>query len=420
MALMWISTGSGQQVAAPVREWIKENFNVTSVAVSSSTRVVCQGRQVLLTCNGDWGLLQVPNHVSLSPEVEAAVQKLKKLEVCEEIWLRVKQEAGRLAVRSSATDWAACLELCPNTYAEGSVRLQAHVALQWSKRKRLSLAASEMVFLDGKYTLQSNFATATPHKALWQCFYYVVAPKITQLFTMGTKEKFTDFTVEPHWIWKLVQHRKMSTQTARDELVASANGTRAHVPIVDEFLAELAAVEEREKIARQEEQLARGRRKFRRIRFVGLLVADQEISRKRRKFLVLDGPSMTGKTQFIMSIFGHEATLKVDAADEDLLALQTFDSKKHRCILLEKAPPSMVLQNRTKFECLKAMVTLEPSQVGCRRYSLFVNENLLVIASNSWQASVDALSRASQDWIYANQVYVKVTRPLWLETAATA
>ena len=64
---------------------------------------------------------------------------------------------------------------------------------------------------------------------------------------MSTKEKFVDFSVNPHWIWNLVQCRKMGTQSARDELVASANRLTAHLPNIDKLMTELAVVELREK-----------------------------------------------------------------------------------------------------------------------------------------------------------------------------
>ena len=127
--------------------------------------------------------------------------------------------------------------------------------------------------------------------------------------------------------------------------------------------------------------------------------------------MVLDGPSRTGKTQFIMSLFGRQATLEVNAADEESPALQCIDYKKHRCILLDEAPPEMILRNRKVFQCPNAMVTLGQSKTNCHSYSIYLNETLLAIASNEWQESVDALSKASRSWIHANQVYVKVTRP---------
>ena len=65
------------------------------------------------------------------------------------------------------------------------------------------------------------------------------------------------------------------------------------------------------------------------------------------------------------------------------------------------------------------MVTLGQPKTNCHSYSLYLNEALLAIVSNEWQESVDALSKASRDWIHANQVYVKVTRPLWHKAAPT-
>ena len=78
----------------------------------------------------------------------------------------------------------------------------------------------------------------------------------------------------------------------------------------------------------------------------------------------------------------------------------------------------MILKNRKVFQCPNAMVMLGQSKTNCHSYSIYVNETLLEIASNEWQESVDALSRASRHWIHANLVYVKVTRPLWYEAAA--
>ena len=210
----------------------------------------------------------------------------------------------------------------------------------------------------------------------------------------------------------------MSTQSARDELVASANRLTAHLPNIDKLMTELAVVELREKIAGKESFFQKLRQPFKRIKPVELLVADLEVPKERRKFLVLDGPSRTGKTQFIMSLFGRDAALEVNAADEDSPALQCFDCKKHRYILLDEAPPSMILRNRKVFQCPNAMVTLGQSKTNCHSYSIYPNVSLLAIASNEWQEKVDLLSRASRDWIHANQVYVRVTRPLWHEAAA--
>ena len=89
------------------------DFNQKSSAEKCREALLYQGKQFLLTCDGDWGVPSLPDHVSLSPEVEKAVEELKLVDVCQKVWLRVKQEAVRLAVEFSADDWAVCLELCP-------------------------------------------------------------------------------------------------------------------------------------------------------------------------------------------------------------------------------------------------------------------------------------------------------------------
>ena len=116
----------------------------------------------------------------------------------------------------------------------------------------------------------------------------------------------------------------MNTQSARDELAASANRLAAHLPNIDKLMTELAAVELREKIARKEELFARECQPFKRIKPLELLMADLEVPREGRKFLVLDGPSRTGKKQFIMSLFGGESALQVSLSPhEESPALRT-------------------------------------------------------------------------------------------------
>ena len=94
------------------------------------------------------------------------------------------------------------LEVCPETHAAGSVRMRALVALQCTKRRKVTLAANDMVFLGGKYTLQSAGSKVQPLKAGWS-FHYVLAPKTTQLFVMATKGKFVDrpFSVDGLGTW---------------------------------------------------------------------------------------------------------------------------------------------------------------------------------------------------------------------------
>ena len=195
-----------------------------------------------------------------------------------------------------------------------------------------------------------------------------------------TKEPFTDYLVNANWIWNLAQSRKMSLSAARRQLVCCANRLNAHLPNVERFQSELIALELADKIAANEAIFQAQRRPFKVIKPVKLLVDDLQTPRDRRKFLVLDGPSRTGKTQFVMSLFGRAATLEVNAADEKSPSLQSFIFRVHRCILLDEASPEM--GNRKVFQAPNAMVELGQIKKKCHSYKCYLNGTLLCIASN--------------------------------------
>jgi len=147
---------------------------------------------------------------------------------------------------------------------------------------------------------------------------------------------------------------------------------------------------------------------------VDRLIEDLRRPRERRKFLVLEGPSRVGKTQFALSLFGHEHTLEINAADEKHPTLQSFSSEIHRCILLDEASPEMVATNRKLFQAPNALVQMAQSKTSCHMYQVYLNDTLICICSNSWQSQVDQLPASCRDWIMANQVLLRVTRPLWI------
>ena len=309
------------------------------------------------------------------------------------------------------------MELCGKTYEKThTVRLHAHVALRASRRMSwYARSAADLTFLDGMFHVQSDECLTSRRKIGWQSFYYVAAPKTSQLFTYNTKEPFIDYLVNANWIWNLVQGEKLTPSVARQQFVRCGNRLTTHLPNIERVLSEPIALELKNKIAEKERIFQAERHPFKPILPVQRLVVDLQTPRDRRKFLVVEGPSRLGKTQYIMSLFGRTATLEINAADEMSPSLQAFDYKEHRCILLDEASPEMVLRNRKVFQAPNAMVELGQSKTNCHSYSCYLNETLLCIASNSWSVAVDACPAASRDWIKANQVLIKITHPLWRE-----
>ena len=48
-------------------------------------------------------------------------------------------------------------------------------------------------------------------------------------------------------------------------------------------------------------------------------------------------------------------------------------------------------------------------------YKVWVNDALFVIATNRWAAALKVLVTEDREWLHANQVYVHVTQPLWVQ-----
>ena len=48
-------------------------------------------------------------------------------------------------------------------------------------------------------------------------------------------------------------------------------------------------------------------------------------------------------------------------------------------------------------------------------YKVWVNDALLAIESNRRAVALEELVREDREWLQANQVYVHVTQPLWIQ-----
>jgi len=411
----WITQGAGLQEPLFVLQWARVNMGVRiQSAPGKGGGIRLRSKQVLVTCQGDWGLLEVPADLSLSPDPELVTNQVKQMAAAAKVWRDVQGEALRLITRLGADDYAVCLELCASSWrAHQVLRLHAHVAAASLRPMTMYLESRKLRFLGSPAHITSEDCSRRKRAVGWQTFYYVCAPKIGSLWSWASKQPFVDYQVSCEWIWSLLQSRKISLQQARDEMVRQTKCLTRHLPNVDRVRSELVALQLKDTIAKKEEEFQKHRKPFRTIKAVDALVADLRVARERRRFLVLDGPSRLGKTQYAMSLFGREHTLEVNAACEESPNLAGFDHTKHKAVLLDEAPPEMVLRNRKMFQCPNAMVQLAQSKTSCHSYEVYLNDTLLIICSNSWSISVSQSPAVEASWIIANQVLVTITEPMW-------
>ena len=142
--------------------------------------------------------------------------------------------------------------------------------------------------------------------------------------------------------------------------------------------------------------------------------------RPRYSFLVLDGPSRTGKTCYAKHITGnHSQVLELNCAGGSEPDLRGFDPCVHNAILFDEATPLLVLSQRRLFQSPPCMIDLGCSTTNCHKYQIFVSGVMMMICSNTWCAQVKELDHeGDMEWLQANSVLVHVREPLWETCAA--
>ena len=140
----------------------------------------------------------------------------------------------------------------------------------------------------------------------------------------------------------------------------------------------------------------------------------------RYKFLVLDGPSQTGKTLFCRSLsldIGGNL-LEVDCASAETPDLSAFQPGRHRMVLCDEASATMVLRYKKLFQASASLVKLATSKTDCHSYEVWAHRVMFVVTSNRWQAELHKLQYEDSEWLTHNSVYVRVQQPLWIQSAS--
>ena len=136
----------------------------------------------------------------------------------------------------------------------------------------------------------------------------------------------------------------------------------------------------------------------------------------RKRFLVLEGPSEFGKTQFAKGIDGPEKTLEVNCARcvEPNLRELLQGPGGHTAVLLDEAKATMILGMKKVVQGPPALVGLASSGTNCHAYNVWVHNVKMIVCSNTWTSELAELSAEDAWWLIDNSVHVTVDSKLWL------
>ena len=416
----WVSTTkSGQECPDVVLEWFRGGEKEDRDLQQGSPLTRFQSKQLFLTYNGSWGEFMVKNLAKAGQSADQVAEALKFQPELVAYWAQARQEVNALSKELSASSWSMCFELCKRTWiTKQIIRVHMHALLRRADLRFRVRSVDMLKVLGCRPFGTHEDLTRSKRASNHQAQYYCIAPKVGQIFSYSTDEPYVDFPVNAQWIWSLVQSEKITLEKAAGEFVKVANNLPRHLA----HLRALGQVHEEREVARQiesKELLFRQQRcAFKRIPRVTAFMAAFKHVQSRHKFLVLDGPSRMGKTEFVRSLVEPVATLELNCASCLDPPFSDFRPSVHRLVLLDEGSVEMVLKNRKLFQCPNSKIQLATSATNCHSYSVYLNDCMLVVCSNSWAAQLAYADNEGAKWIEANQIYLHVAEPLWIRPEA--
>ena len=379
----------------------------------------CNRRKMFFTyISAAWILRSEQIRSAANPDAVAKV--VVQMPVCCEIWQAFLRHVRCLCSALGAAHWAACCEVCPDTWRKsGLCQLHFHVCLLRGRINgnfRTPMAA-EIVFQGVRphNKAPERFEGRSRNgSGEWVPYFYCCVNKVGQLWSESDKRPFLDFPVHALWLMNLAQSEKLAVADAKALLKRVGMGATRYLQDLDHMetvrrrallqtyrLSVMAALKSAE-CGWEIPPEVRGWQ----VQYTTLL--------PRYKFLVLDGPSGTGKSTFARTLGPRDLRVcELNCAGSTLPSLRDFDWFQDGLILFDEIEPGVVAANRKLFQASNVTVQLGCSPTGMHEYEVFVHRTRMVCTSNHWDALLQQLSLEDRLWIQSNQTYVAVPKPLW-------
>ena len=391
-----------------VRQWPRD-------ASEKKPQLVLKAQTVLLTYQGDWGVLELGPDLQQDLTTDQLTEHVREMQETQTLWKAFLAFAEQLAVELHAPSWACCLEICLRTFEEEKqLRLHAHLFLKSEVQQIRCESSKKLRFMFTDPHLRDTLWGRKVAKANWAGAYYCLAPKLGSVVRHGSIRRFRDFPVDPSWIFNMVESGKVAYEEAKAELVLCGKGLVRRLADLECWHKSRQEMLVKEMVATAQAASRRQLQPFPRWSLVDAWL--KEVTKPlqtRKKFLVLQGPSRTGKTEFVRGLFSLGSLLELNCANMKDICLASFDCLKHRAILWDEASASLVSSNRKVFQHPLCTVDLGHSPTGQHVRNYFLGNCCSIIATNKWYDDLEKLSAGDQEWLRANMVVVDVDQPLW-------
>lgn len=386
---------------------------------------------VMLTINGQWGVVDA---MPFREEPHAALgdddENLKALAAWVEgtaqftnVWSALDSAVRAFLERYTLTDGSWNVEICRKTLLNsGVVRLHCHVFLSWHP---------------GRYQIDEHFLTffkvlgSKPHvvpstavnkrkntiEAIrGEGHFYIMGKKRGFVKGSSTLQPFTDYCIRPQQIQRMFVAGHYSADQACDHFLSAGLNAEFNVRNV------LFIAQKREEM-KLDAMVLEAQRKLRRIqkppRQVEFItknwVPQYEEFLHRYRFLVLDGPSRTGKTTWSRAQAEVGEVYEVNCAGQNQMNMRGFVNGKHKVVVADEATPWLVLCEKKLFQAQCSKVAMGQSPTMKDVYEVFTHRVKFIVCSNNWMRLVEELEDEDKDWLRENSVYYYTDpeTPMW-------
>ena len=354
-----------------------------------------------------------------SRSIDELVQGLKELPDYKESFEQFQSFVEDLGSHKQFPTWACCMEL--NTHARQGSKVHLHAFLGQDCSyfnfatfyRKVVLKLSDVIWQGIKPHVQimrpmgkNGMQLSSAHG-----LYYVMAPKIGQLYQAGSKIPHEQFAVLPRTILGLWQARKLTSQNARTELIKTrARGIQGACDLIQYVDNEVSMDAHQEELQSLRSKLRGAMVRFIEHRQVNAWKLQYQPSLRgsqhRYKLLLLRGPSRAGKSMYARHLFGDENTLLINfqGLSDTLPDLRHFKRNKHKAIILDEANPLQVLSNKALLQAQIEPVQMAQSQCGVFRYFLWVYGVAFILCSNKFSLEPNGAKVTEEDseWLKAN------------------
>lgn len=373
-------------------------------------------KSMLLTYNGDWGLFPRQEHTS--SRMEDVVAWLRDEARIEELvddrvtWCLEEVRLHRIR------EWALSVEVSPETLGgQEPIRVHIHVWLLLGSAgcevDRMHFRGSKP-YINTEYSLRNGVRSRASQGHFVGAFYLSVQ-KVGMVAQRMSIRPFLDYPVKDFWITNLYIGEKIAGDEAERLYVKS-------VVRAETNLRQLRFVEtERKKqklleIQRQTDAQLRALQKpFHSLDIISTWLSQYSRLQGRYKFLVLQGPSCTGKTKFAMSLTKPGNCYYADCSG-GVPDMRSFDWFEHDLVLFDEMSPCTAIDLKKLIQASNELCVLGASPTLQHCYPVYGHRTKFVICTNTWEVGMADKKMTPEDvaWLMENSFLYVADKPLFM------